>query len=46
MKYYFTIKEIEKIAERTNRKIIEVRQENKQIVIVIDNGIKIKIKNY
>ena len=40
---YYTIKEIEEIA---GPEIHEVRPENKWVVIVLENGTRIKIKNY
>lgn len=43
---YYTIKDIEKIAERNNKKIISVQQEGKWVAIILDNGIRIKIRNY
>lgn len=42
MKYY-TVKDIEKMMQQ---KIIEVRQENRWIAIVLENGITIKIRSW
>ena len=44
--YYYTIKEIEKIAERNGIKIIGIYQENRWIVILPKTGIGIKIRSY
>jgi len=44
MKYY-TIKDIE-IIIGSKRKIIEIYQENNWVVVILDNGIKIKFRNF
>ena len=44
--YYRTIKEIEEIAVRIRKPIENVHRENKHIVIILSNGIRVRIKDF
>ena len=45
MTAFWTIKEIEKIIGN-KRTIVDIEQHNKWIVCILDNSMKIKIKNF
>lgn len=44
--YYYTIKEIEKLAKENGIEIVDFYRENKWIVIIFKMGLKIKIRDY
>lgn len=43
---YWTIKEIIELAKEWNRQVVDVWQENKYAVALLDNGLKIKLENF
>ena len=44
--YYTTIKEIEERAIRLKLSVIEAYKKNKNVVIVLSNGIRIRVKDF
>jgi hypothetical protein len=43
---YHTIKEIERMAENANVRVMDFWQENDWIVVVLSSNVKLKFRNY
>ena len=43
---YWTIKEIIELAKEWNRQVVDVWQENKYVVVVLNNGVRIKLEDF
>jgi len=43
---YFTIKDIEKMAENANLRIMNIYQENKWVIVVLSSNVKLKFRNF